>query len=79
MLPHRRVNASCLQGQVVATPAKKILGIGAGPAEASAQIHVLIVYALEREVLAAEDGQPEWSLFDGEVVEEGVDRELEPE
>jgi len=37
-----------------------------------------VVYDLEREVLAVEDGQPDWWLFDREVVEEGVARELEP-
>ena len=55
---------------VVANPAKKILGIAAGPAEPPKQIAILVVYDLAREVLGAEDGQPEWWLFDGELMEE---------
>lgn len=54
---------------VVANAMQRILGIAAGPAEPPAQIAVLVVYDLEREVLAAEDGQPKWWLFDGEVAE----------
>ena len=55
---------------VVANAKHRILGIAAGPKEPPAQIAVLVVFDLEREVLAAEDGQPEWWLFDGEVVEQ---------
>ncbi len=54
---------------VVANPAAKIFGIAAGPAVPPAQIAVLAVFDLEREVLAADgDDQPEWWLFDGAPV-----------
>jgi len=54
---------------VVANAKQRILGIAAGPKEPPKQIAVLVVFDLEREVLAAEDGQPEWWLFDGEAIE----------
>jgi len=54
---------------VVVNPAAKILGIAAGPATPPAQIALLAVFDLEREVLAAPAAdQPEWWLFDAEPV-----------